>query len=171
MHPDPKGIFPGEKHNISTGTINHLRLTVSDIGRAKDFYDPIMRRLGYLLVEESPARLAWAGWAPHGTLHWFILSVSNPDSVNKIHDRYSLGFHHLAWNVQSRAEVDAFYDFVLARGVPILDPPAEYNYEPGYYAFFFSDPDGLKLEIMHVDVTGSIAYWHRLFQHDTITDR
>lgn len=32
----------------------------------------------------------------------------------------------------------------------MLDAPAEYGYEPGYYAVFFSDPDGLKLELVHV---------------------
>jgi catechol 2,3-dioxygenase-like lactoylglutathione lyase family enzyme len=89
------------------------------------------------------------------------MSVANPDSPNKIHDRYSPGFHHLAWNVESRAEVDAFHKFLAERGVPVLDPPAEYDYEPGYYAFFFSDPDGLKLEIMHVDAAGSLEYWRR----------
>ncbi|MBP2427990.1 VOC family protein [Bradyrhizobium elkanii] len=161
MRTDPKHVAPGTPHAERTGTINHLRLTVSDIARAKAFYHPVMERLGYLLVEESRTRLAWASWAPHGTLHWFIMSVANPDSPNKAHDRYSAGFHHLAWNVGSRAEVDGFHDFLLARGVQILDPPAEYDYEPGYYAFFFSDPDDLKLEIMHVDVAGSLAYWRR----------
>jgi hypothetical protein len=69
--------------------------------------------------------------------------------------------------VQSREEVDSFYHFLLDRNVPILDPPAEYDYEPGYYAFFFSDPDELKLEIMHVDVTGSLAYWQRFTESET----
>ncbi len=31
----------------------------------------------------------------------------------------------------------------------ILDPPGEYDYTPGYYAVFFADPDGLKLEVVH----------------------
>lgn len=161
MREDPKGIPLGKPHADPTGTINHLRLTVSDIPRAKDFYDPILRRLGYLLVEENHSRLAWASWAPHGTLHWFIMSEANPDSPNTIHDRYSPGFHHLAWNVASRAEVDAFHADLIRQGVPILDAPAEYDYEPGYYAFFFSDPDNLKLEIMHIDAAGSLEYWNR----------
>ncbi|MFH0299344.1 VOC family protein [Bradyrhizobium sp. 31Argb] len=161
MRKDPKNVLPGQPHTDRTGTINHLRLTVTDVTRARDFYQPVMERLGYLLVEESVTRLAWASWAPHGTLHWFIMSVANPDSPNRTHDRYSPGFHHLAWNVGSRDEVDAFYRFLKDRNVPILDPPAEYDYEPGYYAFFFSDPDDLKLEIMHVDVAGSLSYWKR----------
>ena len=28
--------------------------------------------------------------------------------------------------------------------------PEEYSYVPGYYALFFYDPDGIKLEIVHV---------------------
>jgi glyoxylase I family protein len=57
--------------------------------------------------------------------------------------------------------IDALHQFLLARGVPILDPPAEYDYEPGYYVFFFSDSDDIKLEIVHVDAGGSGAYWQR----------
>lgn len=161
MKEDPKGITIGQPHSDRTGTINHLRLTVKDIAKANDFYGPIMARLGYLLVEESATRLAWASWAPHGTLHWFIMSVWNPETHNREHDRYSPGFHHLAWNVGSRNEVDDFHAFLAGRNVPILDAPSEYDYEPGYYAFFFADPDGLKLEVMHVDPAGSLAYWRR----------
>ncbi|MEQ8451122.1 MAG: VOC family protein [Nitratireductor sp.] len=161
MIPDRKGVECGQPHTNRLGTINHLRLTVSDVAAAKAFYSPVMERLGYHLVEESATRLAWASWAPHGTLQWFIMSVANPDSPNRKHDRYSPGFHHLAWNVGSRKEVDSFHEFVQDLGYPILDAPAEYEYEPGYYAFFFSDPDDMKLEIMHVDVVGSRSYWQR----------
>jgi len=38
-------------------------------------------------------------------------------------------------------------------GIAILDAPAEYpEYAPGYYAVFFADPDGLKLEFVHTPV-------------------
>lgn len=42
--------------------------------------------------------------------------------------------------------------------------PAEYEYEPGYYVFFFSDPDDLKFEVVQVDVQGSTEYWRRSSQ-------
>ena len=35
-------------------------------------------------------------------------------------------------------------------GASVESPPQEYTYIPGYYAVFFYDPDGLKLEIVHV---------------------
>lgn len=165
MLPDPKGVRPGRPHQDRRGTINHLRLTVSDLARSRAFYVPVMDQLGYRLVEEDATRLAWASWAPHGTLHWLIVSAADPSKPQE-HDRYTPGFHHLAWNVESRAAVDAFHDDLVAAGVEILDPPAEYAYEPGYYAVFFADPDGLKLEVMHVDQAGSLAYWRGVSEHD-----
>ncbi len=156
---DIKGIEPGKAHTDATGTINHLRLTVSSIQRTKDFYGPLLPEFGYRFVEESPSRVAWASWAPHSILQWLIFSVSDPSSPNKAHDRYSPGFHHLAWNVKSREEVDRIYEHLRSLAVEILDPPTEYDFEPGYYAFFFSDPDGLKLEVIHVPIAGSLAYW------------
>ena len=165
MLDDPKGVTAGEPHANRLGTINHLRLTVRDLPRSKAFYDPVLERLGYRLVEESATRLAWASWAPHGTLHWLIMSIADP-AKEQTHDRYTPGFHHLAWNVGAREDVDAFHAFLVERAVPILDPPASYDYEPGYYAFFFADPDGLKLEIMHVAQAGSLAYWERFSNND-----
>jgi predicted lactoylglutathione lyase len=39
---------------------------------------------------------------------------------------------------------------ISAAGGKVTDPPKEYDYLPGYYAVFFTDPDGLKLELVHV---------------------
>jgi catechol 2,3-dioxygenase-like lactoylglutathione lyase family enzyme len=51
--------------------------------------------------------------------------------------------------VDGAAEVDAFYRFLQQIGARVLDPPATYDYTPGYYAVFFADPDGLKLEVVY----------------------
>ena len=45
--------------------------------------------------------------------------------------------------------MNLFYEFLLENGIEILDSPAEYDYTPNYYAVFFADPDGLKLEVVH----------------------
>lgn len=141
------------------GSINHLRLTVTDIPRARRFYEPLLRFMGYTLVEADDKRLAWAGWSASEVLHWFILSVANEEHLDAKHDRYAPGLHHLAWNASSRDEVDRFHQLLLEQGVHVLDAPAEYAYEPGYYAVFFSDPDGMKLELVHVPPAGSQQYW------------
>jgi hypothetical protein len=44
----------------------------------------------------------------------------------------------------------------------VLDTPAEYDYEPGYYAVFFSDPDDMKLEFVHVSARPWSWYEARL---------
>jgi len=141
------------------GSINHLRLTVTDIARAEKFYDPLLQFLGYRLVEKSALRLAWAGFAGHGNLHWVILSLADPKNLAHRHDRYAPGLHHLAFNADSRAQVDRFHELLVASGVTVLDAPAEYDYEPGYYAVFFADPDGFKLELVHVPEASSHADW------------
>ncbi len=55
--------------------------------------------------------------------------------------------HHLAFAAPDRAAVDAFHGRLLDLGVHVLDAPADYpQYGAGYYAVFFADPDGIKLE-------------------------
>ena len=55
------------------------------------------------------------------------------------HDRYRVGIHDVAFEAASRAA-----------GLEIEHDPREYDYRPGYYAGFLYDPDGIKLEILHV---------------------
>ncbi len=133
-----------------TGSMNHVRFTVTDIPRGEAFYDPLLRFIGYELAEKDEKRLAWKMDSPAGNRQWVILSVASEEGQKRRHDRYSPGLHHFAWNAESREEVDRFHDLLVERGVEVLDPPAEYRYEPGYYAVFFADPDGLKLELVHV---------------------
>jgi catechol 2,3-dioxygenase-like lactoylglutathione lyase family enzyme len=66
------------------------------------------------------------------------------------HDRYARGLHHLAWSADSREQVDAFHRLLVEQGATILEPPQAFlQYSPGYYAVFFEDPDGIKLELAH----------------------
>jgi hypothetical protein len=43
---------------------------------------------------------------------------------------------------------------MIAVGATVLDPPADYGgqtgYEEGYFAAFYADPDGVKLEVVHL---------------------
>ena len=133
-----------------SGSTNHVRFPVSDIPRGEPFSDPLLRFMGSHLAEKSGERLAWKMPSPAGNRQWVILSAASEEGRRREHDRYSPGLHHFAWNAESREEVDRFHRLLLERGVEVLDPPAEYDYEPGYYAVFFSDPDGLKLELVHV---------------------
>jgi glyoxylase I family protein len=131
------------------GWINHLRLTVTDIQRAQEFYLPLMEFMGYKLHDRKPHRLSWARRSRTGVF-WFILTAAREEPPPAKHDLLSPGFHHLAWNADSRAQVDELYRLLLEKKATVLDPPAEYDYQPGYYAVYFTDPDGLKLEFVHI---------------------
>jgi len=57
----------------------------------------------------------------------------------------------VAFRADGRDEVDALARDLVALGARVLDPPREYpEYVPGYYAVFFADPDGIKLELVHI---------------------
>jgi catechol 2,3-dioxygenase-like lactoylglutathione lyase family enzyme len=61
---------------------------------------------------------------------------------------YAPGFHHLALTVESREDVDAAHAAAVAAGAEVLHAPREWpDYHPQYYAAFFLDPDGFRVEV------------------------
>ena len=116
----------------------HLRCLTSVLGR-----------LGYEPMPEAGAGApCWGVRDAAGGV--FSIALQRSDGLNSLrtHDRYAPGMHHFAFHADSREDVDAFHGFLLELGAAILDPPTEYDYTPGYYAVFFADPDGLKLEVV-----------------------
>ena len=72
-------------------------------------------------------------------------------------DRYALGVHHIAFGAGSRAVIDERAAWLRDNGHTIESGPEEYGYAPGYYAVFFYDPDGIKLEIVHRPREGDLV--------------
>ena len=128
-----------------TRTLHHVDLTVSDLRIAKAFYQPIMSFLGYSLVEDNERDLAFRSGGEDTT--GIVFHPTRIGSHDKAHDRYAPGLHHLAFRASSREEVDGLHRLLLQLGAVILNPPAVY-YPPDYYAVFFADPDGIKLELV-----------------------
>src|SRR5690242_9572049 len=129
--------------------LHHLDLIVSDVGRSAAFYDRILTHLGFTRVIDSSGEQAGFEWiAPRGAnLGHFSLSIVPAKGRGKPHDRFAPRLHHLALKSETREAVDALYRTLLKMNANILDAPAEYSQcGPSYYAVFFLDPDGLKLE-------------------------
>ena len=133
---------------MTLGGLNHLGLTVTDMPVSAKFYDAILDFMGFQRFPISKPESELIIWfkPDFGAL---TISPSNPDTANPSHDRYSPGLHHLAFDADSREEIDRFHALLQEVGATVLDAPAEYDYTPGYYAVFFADPDGLKLELCH----------------------
>lgn len=131
----------------STG-VHHVDLVVSSIERSLPFYSELLGPLGYHRVSEVEGE--------RGETIWYIggpgttLGLREAQSESGPYDRYRIGLHHLAFEVGSRGDVDECADWLRAQGAELESEPQEYTYLPGYYAVFFFDPDGLKLEIVHV---------------------
>lgn len=128
------------------GLINHLDLTVSDLAVSCAFYDKVLGEIGYTRSSQYAGEVPCWEHASADSTFSIGLHVATSDAP---HDRHSAGLHHLAFHLPSRAEIDEVYAFLLRENVCILDKPAEYDYTPGYYALFFADPDGIKLELVH----------------------
>jgi catechol 2,3-dioxygenase-like lactoylglutathione lyase family enzyme len=65
------------------------------------------------------------------------------------YDRYAVGVHHVCLDVPSREVVDERARWLAEQEVEIESGPQEYDFTPGYYAVYFHDPDGIKLELLH----------------------
>jgi glyoxylase I family protein len=130
------------------GVIHHLDLTVRNPEKSFPFYDAVLTALGYRLASKSERGFDWNLESPFGTHSIGIVRASQHGAAIQ-HDRYAPGLHHVAWGVESRSAVDTMHDVVRGIGATVLDAPADYpqyNNGNGYYAMFFADPDGLKLE-------------------------
>ena len=133
------------------GVIDHLVLTVRDPEQAFAFYDAVLSTLGYHLERRSEHGIDWNLESPLG-MHSICIAKASRDGGERPHDRYSPGLHHVAWGVESRSDVDRMYEVLRGIGAAVLDAPADYpqyNNGRGYYAVFFADPDGLKLECVY----------------------
>ena len=129
------------------GIIHHVDLTVTDLAASAAFYEKVLAFLGYRCTRSDPTGVDWELLASGKLLCSIGLKPARSD---RHHDRYSAGLHHLAWHATEHADVDRLHDLLLESGASILDAPAEYPaYGAGYYALFFADPDGLKLEFVH----------------------
>ena len=122
--------------------IDHLVLSVGDFMRSKAFYGKLLGFLGFRLKYEYPEM---AGWSNGKTLFW--IAAADPRGRRRKYRKGDIGFHHYAFELSSRRDVDQLGAFLEKNGMTVVDPPGEY-YEPSYYAVYFTDPDGMKLEGM-----------------------
>ena len=121
--------------------VHHLRLTVTDVGRARDFYT---RVLGFQVIAEIGATVLVSA----GSFFMGIGPASDPAQAGA-DDRFNenrVGLDHLSFGVASRAELEAAARRFTELGVPhggITDLGPDFR----LYILAFRDPDNIQLEL------------------------
>ena len=137
--------------------VEHIDLTVTDMKRSAIFYDKVLRVLGFKRLTDADDDGHDARW---GNAFMTIgIRPAAASSKSEAVDRYRVGFHHLALKAKTRTSIDGFHNFLMKEKLTVLDAPAEHpQYGENYYAVFFADPDGMKLELVHFPW----GYWRRV---------
>lgn len=123
--------FPEMLHHVSLGT--------ADLARARAFYDPVMGELG---LRRTLDVVDAVGYGAGITV--FSLNIpadgKAPSPGNGV---------HVAFEVETRGAVNAFYRVAVAQGGSADGAPGiREQYDPHYYAAFVRDPDGNKIEAL-----------------------
>ena len=125
--------------------IDHVYVAVRDMKRSEEFYDRVMAVLGFRKGGGS------IGGDPHLFYHnrQFVYSLRPAREGSPGHEPYAPGLHHLCLRVVDEAAVDRAARELREAGVEATEPRYYPEYALDYYATFFEDPDGVRLEVMN----------------------
>ena len=124
--------------------IQHVDLCVADVERSLAFYTELLGPLG--LTEDIRIK------SYRETEEVVYLKFGEQDlglrpADGGEHRYYGVGIEHIAFEVDTREEVDAAFERAKAIGADIHFPPEEDDDLDDYYALFVFDPDGVRVEV------------------------
>ncbi|BAL26997.1 VOC family protein [Azoarcus sp. KH32C] len=123
--------------------IDHIYITVSDLQRSEAFYDRVL--IDALGFRKNKFSLAGDPHIQYFNRHFgFVL---RPSRSSAGYDSYAPGLHHFCLRVDSVADVVTVADRLRALGVEASEAKLYTEYAPDYWASFFADPDGVRLEV------------------------
>jgi catechol 2,3-dioxygenase-like lactoylglutathione lyase family enzyme len=116
----------------------HLDLRVSDLDAALPFYEALLPALGFSERYHGELWKVWATTEPLPSTAYFGITESLGHIPNE---------NRIAFWVASSDDVDRIGELVREAGAIELSGPKPMPYGPGYYAVFFADPSGNRLEV------------------------
>jgi len=127
---------------IAVVGIDHIYFSVRDLEASQKFYDVVMSVLGF--KKNS--------FDNEGDLHVQYFNrhfglVLRPAHSNAKYDSLGPGLHHFCLRVEDAAAVDEVAKKFGEAGIECSKPQLYPEYAPDYYAIFFCDPDGIRLEV------------------------
>jgi catechol 2,3-dioxygenase-like lactoylglutathione lyase family enzyme len=124
---------------MKTRHLDHIDLRVKDIDNAFKFYRKLLPELGFTCDRSDSDCGTFYAVGRDRPSEFFCFTQDRRHKPNGT---------RIAFWAETRKEVDRIAKLVRKIGGKTLEGPELCkNYSPGYYAFFFEDPDGNKLEI------------------------
>jgi predicted enzyme related to lactoylglutathione lyase len=124
---------------MKTRCFDHIDLRVKDMKTAEHFYEQVLPAIGFTRKSKGE----WITFEAEGEGKPEFFGFTKDPAHQPNGTRISF------W-AESREEVDRVAEVVRRAGGKVLEGPELcVDYTPDYYAFFFEDPDGNKLEICH----------------------
>jgi catechol 2,3-dioxygenase-like lactoylglutathione lyase family enzyme len=128
--------------------LGHLDLVCRDVEHSIAFYLSVLGPLGLErpvgLVGERGETIHYLRFPQPGSGSFGLRQALEEQEF----EPYAPGLHHFSLVVESPQEVDGAYARAVTAGAQILHEPRFWpEYHPKYYATFFLDPDGFRIEI------------------------
>jgi catechol 2,3-dioxygenase-like lactoylglutathione lyase family enzyme len=128
--------------------LGHIDLVCRDVEQSLAFYAAVFGELGL-----QPPHLERGERGE--TIHYLRFPQPGSGSIGlrqalkeQPFELYAPGFHHLAVAVERKIDVDLAHENAVAAGAAILHAPRLWPvYHEDYYATFFLDPDGFRIEV------------------------
>lgn len=118
--------------------IDHITIPVSNVEKARAFYEAAFKPLGYKI-----------SFGEEGEFWAFDIGSHSLFEISKNHSGKPITPFHFAFRVKTKKEVDDFYTAAIDAGAQDNGKPGPRpQYTEGYYACFVLDLDGYNVEAM-----------------------
>jgi glyoxylase I family protein len=129
----------------------HVDLVCVDVDRSISFYLHVLGPLGLqppvIFQGERGETLHYLRFPESGSGSIGLRQASGPEAAQPF-QLYAPGLHHIAFAVEDRLDVERAHALARSAGARVLHPPQAFpEYHVGYYATFFLDPDGFRVEV------------------------
>lgn len=118
---------------------DHIDLRVKSLAEVRPFYKILLPALGFTEDVGIAGWLQFEATGTEGTPEFFGITESSKHIANEC---------RIAFWAESTSEVDRLAEIIIGAGARNVEGPGYYEGH-GYYAVFFEDHSGNRLEICH----------------------
>lgn len=123
--------------------IDHIYIAVTDLDRSEIFYDRVL--VGALGFRKNKFTLGGDSHIQYFNRHFGY--VLRPSRTQAARDPYAPGLHYFCFRVDSVADVVAVATQLRSAGIEVSEARRYPEYATDYWATFFTDPNGIRLEV------------------------